>query len=202
MSCPLCESEDDWHFIYGCEYNRNAWLAAGLYNVIEPYIQQEISAKEVIIKLCRHCDRDDAAKAAVLVWILWQNRNNYLWNQEKDDGQHLGYKALLTWTDWRAVQRAYNIGVQQVQQQQLSWQPPPSGKYKYNIDVGVHEDARKTSAGWCVRDHRGYFVLGGSSWIDGRCSSNEGEALALLEAMKELQQRGFNNVIFETDLKT
>jgi ribonuclease HI len=42
-------------------------------------------------------------------------------------------------------------------------------------------------------------VLGGSSWIDGTCSSNEAEALALLEAMKELQQRGFNDVIFEID---
>jgi ribonuclease HI len=42
-------------------------------------------------------------------------------------------------------------------------------------------------------------VLGGSSWIDGMCSSNEWEALALLEAMKELQQRGFNNVMFETN---
>jgi ribonuclease HI len=42
-------------------------------------------------------------------------------------------------------------------------------------------------------------VLGGNSWIHGSCSSNEGEALALLESMKELQQRGFSNVIFETD---
>jgi ribonuclease HI len=40
--------------------------------------------------------------------------------------------------------------------------------------------------------------LGGTSWIYGNCTSNEGEALALLEAMKELQQRGFNDVIFET----
>jgi ribonuclease HI len=200
-SCPLCETEDedDWHFIYGCEYSRNAWLAAGLHNIIEPYIQQATSAKEFIMKLCRYCDRDDAGRAAVLVWILWQNRNNFVWNQEKDHGQHLGNKALLTWNDWQAVQRVYNSSVQQVHQQQLSWQPPPSGKYKCNIDVGIHENARKTSAGWCVRDHRGYFVLGGSSWIDGRCSSNEGEALALLEAMKELHQRGFNNVVFETD---
>jgi ribonuclease HI len=41
--------------------------------------------------------------------------------------------------------------------------------------------------------------LGGSSWIDEICSSHEGEALALLEAMEELQQRRFTNVIYETD---
>jgi hypothetical protein len=52
--------------------------------------------------------------------------------------------------------------------------------------VGIHEDARKISVGWCVRDHRGNFVLGGSSWIDGRYSSHEGEAIALLEANERI----------------
>ncbi|CAJ2672830.1 unnamed protein product [Trifolium pratense] len=68
-------------------------------------------------------------------------------------------------------------------------------------DDDMHENynVRKTSAGWCVRDCRGQFVLGGSSWILGRRSVNEGEALAMLEATKELHHRGFNNVIFETD---
>jgi hypothetical protein len=28
--------------------------------------------------------------------------------------------------------------------------------------------------------------LGGSSWIDGRCSSHEGEAIALLEANERI----------------
>ncbi|KAK2379713.1 hypothetical protein QL285_067484 [Trifolium repens] len=41
--------------------------------------------------------------------------------------------------------------------------------------------------------------MGGSSSINGRCSSNEGEALALFEVMTTLQLRGYNNVIFETD---
>jgi ribonuclease HI len=202
VSYPLCDSEeeDDWHVLFGCESSRLAWHGAGLYNMIATYIQQDNSAKEIIMKLCRFSDRKDAGKAAMLIWILWNNRNNWLWNQEKEQWQQLGFKALCFWHEWDAVQRVYSSGNQQVQQHQIEWQPPPRGKYKCNIDVGIHENARKTSAGWCVRDHRGHFVLGGSSWIDGRCSSHEGEALALLEAMKELQQRGFNNVIFETDV--
>jgi ribonuclease HI len=45
----------------------------------------------------------------------------------------------------------------------------------------------------------GQFVLSGSSWINGKCSTNEGKAMTILVAMKELQQRGYTNVIFETD---
>jgi ribonuclease HI len=122
-----------------------------------------------------------------------------VWNQEKESGQQLGYKAMSLWCEWNSVQRVYGIDDHQVQQQDLRWQPPPSDIYKCNVDVGVHNDALKTSTGWCVRDCRGSFVMGGSSWIDGICSSNQGEALALLEAMQTLQLRGYHNVIFETD---
>jgi ribonuclease HI len=67
------------------------------------------------------------------------------------------------------------------------------------VDGGLHDEAQKTSAGWCVRDSRNQYVLGGRSWIHGSCSSNEGETLALLEAMNELRLRGFNDIIFEID---
>jgi ribonuclease HI len=199
--CPLCEleEEDDWHVIFGCECSKIAWQGAGLFDLIAPYIQHSSTAKEFQLQLCRRVDKSDAGKAALLIWVLWKNRNNWVWNQEKEHGQQLGYKALSLWLEWKSVQRVYGHDEQQVQQQHLCWQPPPRGKYKCNVDVGVHNDARKTSTGWCVRDFRGNFVMGGSSWIDGRCSSNEGEALALFEAMTTLQLRGYNNVIFEID---
>jgi ribonuclease HI len=199
--CPLCdlESEDDWHVIYGCVSSKDAWQGAGLHDMIAPYIQQASTAKEFILKLCRHAERSVAGKAAMLLWSIWSNRNNYVWNHEKEMGQQLGHKALCLWLEWYVVQREFASDVQQVPLQQLDWQPPPRDKYKCNVDVGVHDEARKTSTGWCVRDYRGHFIMGGSSWINGRCSSNEGEALALLEAMTTLQLRGYNNVIFETD---
>jgi ribonuclease HI len=199
--CPLCEleEEDDWHIIYGCENSKNAWHGAGLTVTVAQFFQQARTAKDFVMMLCRLGDRETAGKAAMLLWILWKNRNNWVWNQEKELGQHLGYKAMALWYEWKAVQQVSSAGTQQVQQQHLSWQPPPRGKYKCNVDVGIHKDARKTSFGWCLRDHRGNFVVGGSSWINGTCSSNEGEAIALLEAMREVQHRGYNNVIFETD---
>ncbi|MCI19614.1 trypsin/chymotrypsin inhibitor, partial [Trifolium medium] len=58
------------------------------------------------------------------------------------------------------------------QQQTLQWQRPAQGWYKCNVDAGFHHESEKTTAG---------------------------EALALFEAMKEVEQRGLSNVIFETD---
>jgi ribonuclease HI len=204
LICPMCEleEENEWHFVYACENSKRAWQGAGIDHIISPYAQQGISAKDCILHICHDKERKDAGKVAMLLWLLWQNRNNWVWNNEKEQGQQLGVKAMRMWFEWEAVQQAYNnnnSSDQQQRQQQMMWQPPMQGKFKCNVDAGIHVDARKTTAGWCVRDYRGHLILGGSSWIHGKCSPNEGEALALFEAMKELQHRGFHDVIFETD---
>jgi hypothetical protein len=43
-----------------------------------------------------------------------------------------------------------------------------------------------TTTGWCFRDYMGQFEMDGTSWIQGMCSIIEGEAIVLLEVMKEL----------------
>jgi hypothetical protein len=53
----------------------------------------------------------------------------------------------------------------------------------------------------------GYFFLAppliaGTSWKDGQYSIVEGEAYALLEALKAIQQQGLSQVIFETASKS
>ncbi|MCI78120.1 hypothetical protein A2U01_0099390, partial [Trifolium medium] len=65
---------------------------------------------------------------AMLMWVLWNNRNDNVWNDVKESGQSLGVKALRLWSDWRAVQdiqcRRAQPGMQQQQQQITQWQKP------------------------------------------------------------------------------
>ncbi|MCI80132.1 hypothetical protein A2U01_0101403, partial [Trifolium medium] len=57
---------------------------------------------------------------------------------------------------------------QQQQQQQITqWQNPQFGWFKCNVDAGFYNDANKTTAGWCLRDHAGQYVMAGSSWSQG-----------------------------------
>ncbi|KAK2355332.1 hypothetical protein QL285_092752 [Trifolium repens] len=75
------------------------------------------------------------------------------------------------------------------------------GWYKCNVDAAFHKNLNKTSTGWCLRDHIGRFVMAETTWIDGSCSIVQGESIALLEALKAMNQRGYSHVIFETDSK-
>jgi hypothetical protein len=40
--------------------------------------------------------------------------------------------------------------------------------------------------------------MAGTTWNQGKCSIIEGEAMTLFEAMKEVDHKGFTQVIFET----
>ncbi|MCI16976.1 cytochrome P450 [Trifolium medium] len=138
----------------------------------------------------------------MLVWVLWSNRNN-VWNDSKEPGRSLGFKTRPLWNEWHGVQQVQQASTSiEQQQQQTVWQKPPLGWYKCNVDAGFHKDLNKTSVGWCLHDHMGLFVTTVTAWIEGNYSIIEGESTALLEALKDMKQRGISHVIFESDSKS
>ncbi|PNX89307.1 ribonuclease H, partial [Trifolium pratense] len=88
LICPLCshDMEDDWHFLFACETSIQAHYAAGLETIIQPRIQLAGNAKEIIHAICSAADEDTAGLFAMLVWVLWNNRNNKVWNDEHEPG--------------------------------------------------------------------------------------------------------------------
>jgi hypothetical protein len=53
-----------------------------------------------------------------------------------------------------------------------------------------------------LRDQIGTFMVAGSAWTEGNCAIVEGEAHALLEALRQVENRCITHVIFETNLKS
>ncbi|KAK2423594.1 hypothetical protein QL285_034041 [Trifolium repens] len=205
LSCPLCDHdfEDDWHAILTCNTSVQARQAAGLDSTLLHRFQQARTAKDFILDVCANESIEDAGLFAMLTWVLWQNRNNKVWNTEQETGRNLGLKARHLWCEWRDVQYLQQ-GVQHNEQQQLihRWEKPQQGWYKCNIDASFHRALNKTSTAWCLRDHLGRFVMAETTWLDGNYSTIEGEAKALLEAMRAMEHRRISNVIFETDAKS
>ncbi|PNX67203.1 ribonuclease H, partial [Trifolium pratense] len=82
LLCPLCDhcNEDDWHMLFTCNVSVQARQAAGLEITLSHRVQHMQSAKEVIFSICAGEDRDTAGMVAMLIWVLWNNRNNKVWN--------------------------------------------------------------------------------------------------------------------------
>jgi ribonuclease HI len=204
INCPICDHnyEDDMHVLFNCVESLQAVQYAGLEHVVRTRIQRFNNAKDLLLDVCATENATTAGQFAVVVWMIWRNRNNSVWNNEKESGRGIGMKARQFWLEWNSVQQLqHNNGAAVQQNSQSSWQPPPPNWFKCNVDAGFHRAENKTSLGWCLRDQRGHVIVAGTSWNDGKYSILEGEAVALLHALREMEHRGFSQVIFETDSK-
>jgi hypothetical protein len=65
----------------------------GLDHIIAGRIQQFQTAHEVIKDICYSEISDTAGLFAMLIWTLWNNRNDKVWNGSKEAGRCLGIKA-------------------------------------------------------------------------------------------------------------
>jgi hypothetical protein len=72
----------------------------------------------------------------------------------------------------------------------VQWQQPPTGFLKCNVDASFFHSNGATGWGWCLRDSRGYFKLAGTNVVNSPLNVLVGEALAIIEAMEEVIQRG------------
>jgi hypothetical protein len=105
-------------------------------------------------------DKEVAGRCAVMIWTLWNNRNNWLWNNEKKSATSLGMLAFQAWRECIIANdfNQENDSNNQVQQHH-TWEPPTYGWLKCNVDAGFNVRRGATNRGWCVRNHAGCFIM-------------------------------------------
>lgn len=83
----------------------------------------------------------------------------------------------------------------------ITWEKPPTGYLKCNVDASFNQVSGMTGFGMCLRDHVGGFIFAKTTCISPVLQVHEGEAAGLLEALRWLQHLGFDHVILESDCK-
>ncbi|GAU40243.1 hypothetical protein TSUD_219530 [Trifolium subterraneum] len=195
-----------WRICRGCiptrVRSREAWTAMGLDNVIVPRLQHFDNMRDIIFDVCRHEDSILAGRMAMLIWNLWRNRNNWLWKEHRISAAQVGFEAQHMWEEWNSVHTLETPTQKHPQDNPTStWQPPSLGKLKCNVHASFFKNAGACGWGWCIRGSNGQFILAGSNVLLEKLNTMEGEAMAIKEVMCESIQRGFTQVIFESDSK-
>jgi hypothetical protein len=60
--------------------------------------------KDLLFDICRNKSKHVAESVAVLLWIIWQNRNDYDQNNNKSSAQQMGMQAAHMWKECAMVQ--------------------------------------------------------------------------------------------------
>jgi hypothetical protein len=80
--------------------------------------------------------------------------------------------------------------------EQLRWRKPRDSWWKCNVDASITHSS--SSIGWCMRNCVGNFVAAGTISYPPHIlilTVVEGEAMAILEAMREAISRGWINIV-------
>ncbi|GAU35928.1 hypothetical protein TSUD_69610 [Trifolium subterraneum] len=105
LNCPVCdeEIEDELHIFFRCAVARDSWSAAGLSSVLHNATYQQTNAMDRIFAVCSNESSDTVGRVAMLLWSIWHNRNDKLWNDNVQMSRQIGRHAFDAWNDWTSV---------------------------------------------------------------------------------------------------
>ncbi|GAU23341.1 hypothetical protein TSUD_237950 [Trifolium subterraneum] len=204
LNCPVCdeEIEDEIHIFFRCAVARDSWCATGLSTDLHNDAYQQSNAMDRIFAMCSNESSAKVGRVAMLLWCIWQNRNDKLWNDNVQTPRQIGRYAFDAWNDWYSVHKLQSNGDSRTAEADLvRWKKPTLGWVKCNVDVAFVPGSGRTSVGLCFRNNRGQVMAGMTQWQQTVMSSVEGEAWALLLAMEEARYKGLDRVQFESDSK-
>ncbi|GAU39678.1 hypothetical protein TSUD_320910 [Trifolium subterraneum] len=124
---------------------REAWTVMGINHLIQSRLQTYNNTKDEILDICYNENKVDAGKMDVLLWNIWQNRNNQVWNNSKLNAQQVGLQALHIWQDWMTTKGLIEENQQtEILQQPTThssqqWHPPVHGFLKCNVDASFFD---------------------------------------------------------------
>ncbi|GAU15745.1 hypothetical protein TSUD_235580 [Trifolium subterraneum] len=120
---------------------------------------------------------DTVGRVAMLLWCIWQNRNDKLWNDNVQMPRQIGRHAFDAWNDWYSVHKLQSNNVTGTTEADLvRWEKPALDWVKCNVDAAFVSGSGRTSVGVCFRDNSGHFMAGMTQWQQIVISSVEGEA--------------------------
>ncbi|GAU28465.1 hypothetical protein TSUD_294680 [Trifolium subterraneum] len=188
LNCLVCDDkiEDELHIFFRCAVARDSWCAAGLSSVLHNAAYQQTNAMDRIFALCSNESSDTIGRVAMLLWCIWHNRNDKLWNDNFQLPRQIGRYTFDAWNDWYSVHKLQSNSVSgTTEANQVRWEKPALGWVNCNVDVAFVSGSGRTSVGLCFRDNSGQFMAGMAQWQQTVISSVEGETWALLLAMEE-----------------
>ncbi|CAJ2632047.1 unnamed protein product [Trifolium pratense] len=176
----------DWFCVWNahvppkCDTSIQSWQTEGLWPQIRDRVQRMNSAIEVVLDICSREVEAVVNRFMIIVWGLWHNRNEWIWNQKQMNPDQINHWTKARWSEWNAAQqRRVTADATEYSSVHRRWVKPITGELKCNVDAAFHHSIDKTSYGCCLRDSNGDFIQALSGWCNPELSVCEGEALGM-----------------------
>ncbi|PNX94619.1 cytochrome p450 [Trifolium pratense] len=130
------EEEDSKHVFFTCPSSQIVWSMSVFFQVVHSAANSEDDAKTIIFHILKQLSKNDVAMFACILWSIWKQRNNQIWNNVTDAQSFVFSRAATMLQDWRAVCAAATTSSQVAQAEvQRTWRKSMAGRVKCNVDA-------------------------------------------------------------------
>ncbi|XP_031108675.1 uncharacterized protein LOC116013165 [Ipomoea triloba] len=145
--CSFCgeEVESVIHLFANCSFAHSCW------RLLENYwsLERVESIETWVEGMWEHLTRDRIEQVVAICWMLWEARNNVIFNSKNADPGTVTRLAIMYIQNWKAAQvkGALNQSAGSDQLLPDTWRPPTLGVYKINVDAAVDISSRSRGHG-------------------------------------------------------
>ncbi|CAN1249387.1 Putative ribonuclease H protein At1g65750 [Linum perenne] len=200
--CGICglADESQAHLFLNCPFAIDCWQHTTLSHVVNPASVEIADFDAWLRDLLQSTIITEKSKIVAVLWGIWRERNRRVWTQEAFAVPTAMKLALDEHLMWKQAQNlAATPRPNRPQPACGKWHAPPSGVVKCNTDFALFAAEGSMGMGMVIRDSQGEVIKYKMWHGRGTWSPREGEAAALVSAMRWLASEGFSNAIFETD---
>lgn len=194
--CDRCgvDIESLSHALFECRGSQFLWSSSPFH--LEPF-EPHVSMWAILEHLRKVLSQDLFLDALVVCWKIWELRNKEL-HGELDDIP----RDIVSWSkEFRSSFLAAQIGnaKEGAADSDGQWCSPPPGHIKVNVDVAIPKGKDFFRVGLVARDSDGTVIWWKIIQFPGRPSPLDGEALAVYHGSILAKDKGWPQVIVETD---
>ncbi|XP_048498260.1 uncharacterized protein LOC125496752 [Beta vulgaris subsp. vulgaris] len=132
-----------------------------------------------------------------LLWGIWLRRNAWVFNQTRIEVQDVIERDVRGSLEYRYAQECMRMGGR-TEKGSKSWQRPPRGRCKVNVDAAVCDNGQ-IGCGGVVREATGDVLVACCGKMEGDYEADVAEALAARFVLKLVWEAGIRHIIMESD---
>ncbi|XP_062005868.1 uncharacterized protein LOC133723047 [Rosa rugosa] len=176
VHCLLCPHgiEDVYHLFCTCPI-ASTILAAPPFN-LQNDRSSGCSLKDWLLEKALTLSGEVFAKLMIVLWALWKNRNNLLWQGTQQTAQDL-LLSSLSWLE--EFQKARAPTSQKLKQPRCFWKPPVYGSLKLNVDASFLPNQTTGGVGGVLRNDTGQVLAAFAGPIMHAASPKQSELYAI-----------------------
>ncbi|XP_024636306.1 uncharacterized protein [Medicago truncatula] len=101
--CSLCnsEEEDTLHLFFHCPSSCSVWSMWEGYSSIYAILSQDYDSKTIVFKILQVLAAEDAAAFCCILWSIWKQRNDKVWNKVTDANTFVLSRAKDSLHEWK-----------------------------------------------------------------------------------------------------